>query len=119
LIDLYIYIFIIFKKKKNKNSLITSKQRSLQFFEKCLEIELLSGKKEDSTTDIVIDDIMEVDEDAQNPINSNGTGINKFVAKILNKEITLDANKLNLDSISYLFEKAIATDITNIGNYIY
>ena len=69
--------------------------------------------------DIVIDDIMDVDDNDQKQLNVNGSGINKLIVKILNKEITIDASKLNLDSIGFLFEKAIATDITNIGNYLF
>jgi len=59
---------------------------------------------------------MDVD-DNQNQTNANNENcLNKLINKILNKEINIDSNKLNLDSISFLFEKAISNDITNIGN---
>jgi hypothetical protein len=72
--------------------LIHSKQRSLQFFEKCIEIELLSSKKkEDSANiDIVIDnDDMDIDEEQNTIIFQQDNKLNKLITKILRKDLLL------------------------------
>jgi hypothetical protein len=100
--------------------LILSKQRSLQFFEKCLEIELLSSKKEEdsSNVDIIINDDMDIDEEQTSSVFQQEDELNKLISKILKNEIIIDTNRLNLESINYLFEKAIASDITNIDLWL-
>ncbi|ORY78758.1 hypothetical protein LY90DRAFT_500948 [Neocallimastix californiae] len=78
--------------KETFDILIHSKQRSLQFFEKCIEIELLSSKKkEDSANiDIVIDnDDMDIDEEQNTIIFQQDNKLNKLITKILRKDLLL------------------------------
>ncbi|OUM68824.1 hypothetical protein PIROE2DRAFT_3342, partial [Piromyces sp. E2] len=100
--------------------LIQSKERSLSFFEKCIEIEVLSSKKEgDTNVDIVIDDIMDIDDNQnQNQTNMKENCLNNLINKILNKEINIDLNKLDLNTIGFLFEKAINKNVTNIDLWL-
>jgi len=59
---------------------------------------------------------MDIDEEQTSSVFQQEDELNKLISKILKNEIIIDTNRLNLESINYLFEKAIANDITNIGN---